>query len=66
LFVVENEDDGEKRALVVTFASEPQVFSAMASLVIAAYFSSDTITAGYELSGTGTAHAVEVFVPSQT
>jgi hypothetical protein len=63
LFVVEEELTGHKRPIVVTAqpAYEPQVFSAMASFVIAAYFSKETITAGYEERVGLTAAAVEVY-----
>jgi hypothetical protein len=64
LFSVEKKRGGEKRAIVVTAGYAPQVFSAMATLVIAAYFSNKRITVGYEPKEGGTDLAVEVFVPS--
>jgi hypothetical protein len=68
LFVIENEKSGEKRPIMVTAYPdyEPQVFSAMASLVTAAYFSNKKITAGYESHAGETDRAVEVFVPGNS
>ena len=64
LFTVEDESSGTKRALVVGNDSEPQLFSAMASFIIAAYGSQEKITVGYESKAGETDHAVEMFVPS--
>jgi hypothetical protein len=64
LFVVEDESKAEKRALVVGLEYEPQLFSAMASFVIAAYSSQEKIKVGYQSKTGETDHAVEISTSS--